>query len=189
MFEVEVKFRLSGPEELSRIREALEKSGAKLLEEVHEEDLYFAHPCKDFAKTDEALRVRVVRKGNIEDVLLTYKGPRLGGEGKTRREVTVQVDSGDKIVELLSSLGFRPVITIKKRRIVYTKENYTITLDEVERLGFFVEIETTTDSSDLVDHCVQEILRFASTLGLDKSRVEQKTYLELLLESSSVQEL
>jgi len=186
VFEVEVKFRLDGQEEADRVKSTLENLGAKLLGEVLEEDIYFAHPCRDFAKTDEALRVRVVKQGTTEEVLLTYKGPRLGGEGKSRKEITVQVDNRDRLVELLQSLGFNPVINIRKRRLVYTKESYTVTIDEVEGLGYFVEIETTTSSEDLISKCVEDIMKFASALGLSSNKVEKKTYLELLLERVSV---
>ncbi len=184
MFEVEVKFRLRDREEAERVRECLERIDAKLLEDVVEEDLYFSHPCRDFSKTDEALRVRALRRGTLEEIFLTYKGPRLGSEAKTRREATVQVDNRDVLLEILESLGFRPVARVRKRRLVYTKENYTITLDEVDGLGYFVEIEVVTDSEDLADRCVRDILNFASTLGLGEDRIERRTYLEMLLEKT-----
>ncbi len=40
---------------------ALEGRGVKLGPPVEQVDQYFAHPARDFAKTDEALRIRTAR--------------------------------------------------------------------------------------------------------------------------------
>ena len=49
-------------------------------------DQYFAHPARDFARTDEALRIRRVGQFNY----ITYKGPKLDATTKTRREIEQQ---------------------------------------------------------------------------------------------------
>ncbi len=184
MFEVEVKFRLT-QELYNEIRNKLASIGAKFLEEVFEIDSYLAHPCRNFAETDEALRIRVVSKNGERSAVLTYKGPRLGGEGKTREEINVEIQDPEKLLLLFERLGFRKVAEIRKRRLVYTYENFTIVLDDVENLGKFVEIETVTDSRDLVDKCVSEILSFAeNSLGLSRDLVEPRTYLELMIGGS-----
>ncbi len=184
MFEVEVKFRLT-PEMFSEIRNKLNSIGARFLEDVLEIDHYLAHPCRDFAKTDEALRIRIIAKNSDRHAVLTYKGPRLGGEGKTREEISVEILDPESMLLLFERLGFRKVAEIKKRRTVYTYENFTIVLDDVEGLGKFVEIETATDSRELVDKCVSEILSFAeNSLGLSRDLIEPRTYLELMIAAS-----
>ncbi len=185
MYEVEVKYRLS-PEEYRELVNKLTSMGAKLLEELQEQDIYFSHPCRDFAETDEALRLRVIAKGPAINAVLTYKGPRIGSEGKTREELNVEVSNPETLVNILEKLGFRKVAEIRKRRTVYTYENYTIALDHVERLGYFVEIETVTNSKELIDRCVNDILNFAeNNLGLTREKIETKTYLELMLSESA----
>ncbi len=57
-FEVEQKHRVDDGWDLA-IR--LASLGGKLGEPIHQSDQYFAHPCRDFAKSDEALRIRTVR--------------------------------------------------------------------------------------------------------------------------------
>ncbi|HEU5115398.1 MAG TPA: class IV adenylate cyclase, partial [Isosphaeraceae bacterium] len=81
-FEVEIKFRAADHRALAARLIAL---GAEASEAQEHEDLYLAHPSRDFARTDEALRLRRVGDQNR----VTYKGPKLGGPTKTREEIEV----------------------------------------------------------------------------------------------------
>lgn len=167
--EVEAKYRA----DIAKVREALASLGATLLESVEEVDAYFNHPCRDFASTDEALRVRRSRGG----VEVSYKGPRMGGGAKTRLELTASAE-GD-VEAILSALGFKKVAEVRKRREYYSYKSFTISLDDVDGLGQFVEIELLVSSRDLVPEAERAIEGLAKELGLGE-RVDA-TYLELLL--------
>ncbi len=175
--EVEAKIILRSCEELKSIEERLAALGGIPEEVVVEEDLYFQHPCRDFAKTDEALRLRR-RSGRVE---LTYKGPKEGGIVKARREVSVVVDDFEAARELLESLGFSPVVTVRKKRRYYrvSSENAVVTLDEVEDLGCFVEVE-------VLDGSEERVLNVIRRLGLEDYPRTTLSYLELLLEKKRV---
>ena len=79
-YEVEQKFPV---DDLATIAARLDMLGASVSKPKTEEDLYFAHPSRDFAETDEALRIR--RKGDA--TFITYKGPKVDTTTKTRREL------------------------------------------------------------------------------------------------------
>ncbi len=177
MFEVEIKYRVSS---LASIREAV--SGiASPLGVSEEEDHYFNHPCRDFAATDEAVRIRLHGDG---ETIITYKGPRLGSVGKTRAEINIKVDDFNNAVEFLRRLGFSEVISIRKRREIYTVDKYTIYLDDAGDLGSFVEVETMVSSEQLTDAMAKDVLRFSQEkLGLAPSQIEPRTYLELAMEN------
>ncbi len=168
--EVEAKFRAGN---LREVAERLSAMGAVPLGNTTEVDVYYAHPCRDFAATDEALRVRYAGNG----AELTYKGPRMGPGAKTRREVTVRVE-GD-VETLISSLGFDRVAVVRKRRALYAVGPYTVSLDEVEGLGTFVEIEAVVDGQGGLEAAVRGIEGLAARLGLAER--EERTYLEILL--------
>ena len=53
-------------------------------------DCYYAHPVRDFAASDEALRLRQVGENNY----ITYKGPKLDTTTKTRREIEISLPDG-----------------------------------------------------------------------------------------------
>ena len=59
MLEIEVKAEL---DDRRRVESELRHLGARARGERRQVDLYFAHPCRDFGKTDEALRLRLVRE-------------------------------------------------------------------------------------------------------------------------------
>jgi adenylate cyclase class 2 len=176
VFEVEVKYRVT---DHTNIRDKLRELNAKFLEHTEETDVYFNSPVRDFARTDEALRVRVYGDGTV---VVTYKGPRIGGAGKTREEISVTTNDLDSTLEILRRLGFREVARIVKRRDVYNYENFTIYLDTVEGLGNFVEVETMVNDRELIDKATEEVLRLGDRLGLSRDWIERRTYLELMLE-------
>ena len=171
MREVEAKLVLGDCIMLAAIEERVKRMGGIYEGEYIEEDVYFQHPCRDFAKTDEALRVRVVK----ERVELTYKGPKEGGVYKARREITVQVDSASNVRALLEALGFKPVAVIRKKRRYYRLGRVKVTLDEVEGLGCFAEIEAIEGGEEAVGEAIR-------LLGLEEVPTTTKSYLELLLE-------
>ena len=174
LIEVEVKYKV---EEIESILKKLEEMNAKIEEEVIEEDHYFNHPCRDFKNTDEALRIRI-RSNSIE---LTYKGPKISNKTKSRIEVSVILnDSFDSILKLLEYLGFTKIAVVRKHRKVYKLGDYKISLDIVEPLGNFVEIELRTQKETLHDAELR-VLELARKLGL-KGKPILKSYLELLLE-------
>ncbi len=86
-FEIEQKFPLAEREPfLSRLTQL----SARPHGECRQEDRYFNHPGRDFAATDEALRIRSVGNDNF----VTYKGPKLSGPTKSRREIELPLAAG-----------------------------------------------------------------------------------------------
>ncbi|ADY01976.1 adenylyl cyclase CyaB [Vulcanisaeta moutnovskia 768-28] len=180
VFEVEVKYRVPGHDV---IKEKLKALNAKFLEHTEETDIYFNSPIRDFAKTDEALRVRIYGDGTV---VLTYKGPRIGGIGKTREELSVTVNDLESLLEILRRLDFKEVARVIKRRDIYNYENFTIYIDIVEGLGNFVEVETMVNDRELINKATEEVLQLGDKLGLRRDWIERKTYLELVLEKNSM---
>lgn len=178
MIEIELK-GYANDKVFERVRETFEF----MRKEVHE-DIYFAHPCRDFSKTDEALRIRIKRFNGHFEALLTYKGPKIDEISKTRREIEVSIDNVDAYIELLYALGFREVLTIKKtREKYYVEKGVTITLDEIEDLGKFVEIEKLEKDERKIKEEVKRLKMILESLGI--KQFERKSYLELLIEKTT----
>ena len=181
MLEVELKFPL---DDALSLRERLASVGAVAKGVVVQSDAYFNHPARDFAQTDEALRIRTVG----DESVVTYKGPKLGGWAKTRFELELPLaaKTSDGWMEILTRLGFRAVATVRKRRELFelTREGraFELSIDEVEGLGVFAEVETLADeaSRECAEHAV---LALAAELGLTDA--EPRSYLEMLLTKPS----
>jgi adenylate cyclase, class 2 len=178
VYEVELKFPLPDPADTLA---ALGGLGATPAEPLVQRDVYFAHPSRDFAATNEALRVRSSGDANV----VTYKGPLVDDRTKARREIEIPFANGRaaELEELLAALGFREVRAVEKRRtplhLVWQGLDVEATLDEVAGLGTFVEIEATANDETLP--AVRDaILALAARLGLREP--ERRSYLEMLLE-------
>lgn len=196
MLEIEVKVRA----DLDPVRRRLQEAGGTRRRTVRQEDIYFDAPHRQFAETDEALRLRCERSDGGRSTILTYKGPRLDDRSKTRREVESSVGNLDGIMAILEGLGFVQAATVEKDREVFALGEYTITLDDVDGLGTFVEVEyaqtgaPTRDgvapsgdrsANEAVDLAVEEVYEVVSDLGLDPSAQIRTSYLGLLLENNS----
>ena len=112
-YEVELKFPVP---DLPAFSQKLTDRAIPISPAQEEIDLYFAHPPRDFARTDEALRLR--RKGEAN--YITYKGPKIDATTKTRREIELPLAAGPESLAswtaLLEAVGFRPVAEVRKSR-------------------------------------------------------------------------
>ena len=182
MYEVEVKVRADHDEVLDRLAEL----GAESVNEVAQSDTYYDAPHREFAETDEALRVREERVADDEAAVeLTYKGPLLEAESKSRREVETEVEDGDAAAAILDALGFDAAATVSKARERFALDEFTVTLDAVEGLGEFVEVETEVEESASVESARERAYGILRELGLDPDDQIRTSYLGLLLESES----
>ncbi|MGC9514532.1 class IV adenylate cyclase [Methanocrinis sp.] len=169
MIEVEVKARAP-----PGIEEKILGLGGELMGVENHLDLYFSSPFRDFARTDEALRIRVKEVG----ARLTYKGPKLDSETKSRRELTVRVDDPIAMESILESAGFSRAAVVKKKRTKYALSDAVLAVDDVEGLGSFIEVELTGDEN--WEDQKRLALDILAKLGLGVSI--RKSYLELLAE-------
>jgi adenylate cyclase class 2 len=178
-YEVEQKFPVR---DLSAIESRLAEMGVEVSPSHQEADVYFAHPARDYAKTDEALRLR--RTG--EACFITYKGPKIDATTKTRREIELPLPAAPTTLaawsELLEALGFRPVAEVRKSRrkamVPWQGQRIEASLDEVQQVGTFVELELVAEAGQ-VEEAKARIASLAKELGLSVS--ERRSYLELLL--------
>jgi adenylate cyclase class 2 len=165
MLELEMKAKIDKYTR-GRIDQILRR--AEFLEERIEDDVYFSSPIRDFKETDEALRVRY----SGDKAILTFKGPKLDKISKSREEYEAYV-SGE-MEQILQKLGYKKLLNVRKKRKVYLYKDFTISLDDVEDLGEFLEVELK--SENLQD--VKRIENLFDDLFLES---ERKSYLELLL--------
>lgn len=187
-WEVELKFHL---DDSSAVETKLREMGFMECEVQQHEDQYFRHPCRDFTVTDEAFRLRTINS----TAMLTYKGPRLAGPVKTREEIELAIEGAE--VEawklLIGKLGFTPVPAVRKLRRVFRGDNkgpdadLVLTLDQVEQLGNFAEVEIVVSDPQLLASAENRILQLAKSLGLEK--VQPKSYLVMLLEKYQAAEV
>lgn len=183
MLEVEMKFRVA---DWASVVSHLQNLSAVAAPPRKDTDHYFNAPDRDFAQTDEAVRIRRIGTANV----LTYKGPKMDTTTKTRNEIELKLIEGPgtaaDAVRFLSALGYRPVAVVSKARQVYslTRDGFKVEvcLDDVGAIGKFVEVEAMAES-DQFEAAKQTVVTLAAELGLTEQ--ERRSYLRLLLEQTS----
>lgn len=178
MYEVELKV----PADHQAVRETIQTLAESPPETVHQRDTYYNAPHRDFATTDEALRMRRQQTAGAEtwDSELTYKGPLIDDQTKTREEIEIPITDPEQFETILERLGFEATARVTKTRERYQLGDLLVTLDTVEGLGEFVEIETETDSD--IEQARDQVYACLDKLQLDPTETIQTSYLGLLLE-------
>ena len=177
MIEVEVKAH--APTDFDVLEEKLSKLGAIRIRDEYQEDTYFNAPHRDFAQTDEALRIRKIKNNDSEEIYITYKGAKMDDVSKTRKEIEMRVEDPFKAADIFKNLSFRPVATVSKNRIIYSLRGLIITLDEVHGVGNFVEIEKEVEEGEKTDGALKAIFATYSEIGIEDG-FERRSYLELM---------
>ncbi|WP_459876363.1 class IV adenylate cyclase [Halorubrum gandharaense] len=197
MYEVEIKV----PARVADVRERLRAAGAERTDARRQRDVYYDAPHRDFARTDEALRVR--HETPLSDGIgspeaaggttkITYKGPLLDAGSKSREEHETTVDDADAAAGIFDGLGFEPAAEVTKRREFWAFEGFTVTLDAVDELGDgeegetteageFVEIEREVDEEAAIPEAREAAGDALDRLGLDADDQIRTSYLGLVL--------
>jgi adenylate cyclase class 2 len=132
--EIEAKVRV---DDLAAVRRRLEAVGAKRIKKVHEHNMYLR-----LNDPDCGLRVRheVDEAGQPRD-RVTFKGPRQAGPFKQREEIEFDVSDAAAAAALFDKLGHSQALAFEKDRETFEFDGCEIVLDEITRLGTFVEVE------------------------------------------------
>lgn len=177
MLEIEMKFAVPS---FAAVESCLRRWQARADAPRIDSDRYFNAPDRDFARTDEALRIRTIGSASF----VTYKGPKLDAQTKTRTEIEVPLAAGaaESFAALLGQLGYRPVREVRKQRRVYHLERggfaVEVCLDEVDGLGSYVELEILAPAAQL-DAARGVLQELAVECAL--TQAERRSYLEMLL--------
>ncbi len=160
--EIEVKFPLRNRAEL--LRKLHDIGGQRLYAETFEDNIVLDR--RGELRTRGAL-LRVRKFGKYS--MITYKGPMsIEGGIKSRDEVQTGVESFELAIQLLDSLGFKPVFRYQKFREVWRVKEVEVVLDRTP-IGEYFEIEGAVDL----------IRSLAGDLGMSMDQSVRQTYADL----------
>ena len=163
--EIEVKLKLEQPQKLLDWL----KDNAQLVKESSHTDYYFDPPHKTFIydnpqdstkDAEEWFRIRVSEKGNEICYKLWHRDP------ETNRSLyadEIETFIGDKeaALKIINALGFKQTSVISKHRMSYKYKEFQFDCDQVDELGFFVEVEFKGEIEDPAQgkHKIYEMLK------------------------------
>jgi len=171
--EIEIRIKLN-KESFSNLRKKLRKI-AKFRQKSHQTDDYFTPFHRNFVKPKYPFEwLRIGKRGNRN--LITYKHfyPEYADCHTYCDEYETEIDNGGSLKKIFSSLNFKKLITVDKKREVYNYKNeFEISLDEVKNLGYFVEIEAKKDFGGVIK-TRKNIFKFAKKLRSDLSKEDKE---------------
>lgn len=178
--EIEAKYRIS--EETARcVAAELARRGATATR--HEDQYFDRHPASflDVEPVREWLSVR----SRGDRVSINHKLWHFGPTGVADycTETEVAISSAQDAASLFIALGFAHLVTVHKKRIQSLwQPGFIVALDEIEGLGWYVEIEVDRSTNfQATALAARGLQRLAARMGLDESSRDRLGYPRLLL--------
>ena len=175
--EVEIQVIIKNPE---KTEERLNEVG-KFVKSRKQVDKYFVPPYRDFfaAKDmpDEYLRVRHEEDKNH----LNYSFLHFGEDGWLRStdEYETLVDKPEVVEEIFNKIGLILKVTVTKTRKYFDCGDFEVTLDQIEDLGDFMEVEAKKDFGG-VDKTRKACEDFLSSLNVEYEIQREMGYPRML---------
>lgn len=159
MREIELKFKI---ENIESILTFLEKQGCEISPMNYQYDTIYVKDLNHVESTEGSIWLRV-RKTN-DKIELNYK--KQSAKKMESEEIEFEVSSYEKANSFLKALGFQEWVQVNKKRRYTKYQDYNICIDEVERLGTFIEIELLIEEQTNEDY-EEKILNVAKEMGID----------------------
>lgn len=171
MIEVESKFKVLGDITQSDLLAILKDQFITSISSKRQIDTVFLLPEQvdtPIAPGSKIMRVRNVlnpETGELQRSLMTLK---VEGQAKlVSDEYEFAVDDGNTARQMLTALGWQEIVTVDKVRLESKTKDYTICIDEVAKLGLFIELEVLTEDSADVKNIQQQMRNFLKNLDID----------------------
>jgi len=175
MKEIEVKAKISN---FKNIKQKLINLGCKFSEPLLQKDTIYIHKSikyTDIKQGDSVLRIR----DSNGKFIMTLKYQLETKLNNIEKEIVIDDPiQGDAI---LKYIDFKEVVKITKTRIKCKYNEYTICLDNIDKLGSFIEVEKITNAKEGAQ-VQNELFNFLKTLGVTKKQQIFKGYDTLIYE-------
>ena len=172
MREIEVKVKVNNFENLKK---KLIEKGCVLSDPIDQHDVIYSvkDSMEEFESAKEGdiiLRIRYL-KDTAEFNLKQQRSNEMDN-----LEYETKIENPDEMHKILHVLGWNPVIEVKKTRKKGKLGEYEICLDQVEKLGTFIELEKLTDDNASPEIVRNELFKELESLGFSKDDEELKGY-------------
>lgn len=180
-FEIEIKLPV---EQLEGIKEKLLWMGFHKEATIREFDMYYNSEYHDVKKLGEALRIRKsmdISSGRIQ-AQINFKGKKIDQVSMSRQEYETEVENPECMEKILIALGFSQVAGVEKTRCYMKRNEMTACLDQVDRLGNFLELEVIASEESQREEYLYAMEQLLKELGLSMEDTVQASYLSMLME-------
>ncbi len=159
MQEIEIKFQINNTEKLLKKLKSLQ---CKFSEPINQKDIIFVPNLNDTENGEGKIFIRL-RKQNEKKIITLKKQSKVIMQNK---EIEFEIGDMDKAKDLLETVGFKEWVTVEKMRIETTYQGFNICIDQVKRLGDFIEIEILSEEENQTELYEKQILSMAEELDI-----------------------
>ena len=172
MREIEIKLKAKNFEELEQ---KLKDKSCVLSEPISQHDVIYSTKSNGEEFTSAKEGDVIIRIRHLKDkAQLNLKQQRSGEMDNLEYET--EVEDPEEMHKILTTLGWKPVIEVKKMRRKGKLGKYEVCLDEVEKLGTFVELEKLTGDDANPEEVREELFKELESLGLSRTDEETRGY-------------
>lgn len=159
MREIELKFKVENLEKLIKV---LEQKGCNISPIKIQCDTIYVSDINNTESTEGSIWLRV-RKEN-DKIELNYK--KQSKKKMESEEIEFEASSYELANKFLKALGYKAWVEVNKKRRYSKYKEYNICIDEVERLGSFIEIEILVEDNNNEDY-EAKLSEIAKELNID----------------------
>ena len=171
MREIEIKLRVKN---LAVLQKRLEEKGCILSDPISQHDVNYSkggiEEWKNAKEGDIMLRIRYLK--DIAEFNLKQQR----SNEMDNLEYETEVGDPKAMHNILLMLGYKPEVEVKKIRRKGKIGEYEICLDEVEKLGSYVELEKLTSDDANPEKVREELFGVLESFGLSRKDEETKGY-------------
>jgi adenylate cyclase, class 2 len=166
---VEVRAKIR---EMHTLHKALRDRGITFNDPSLQRDTLYIHADWNGAWKDPGQIILHIREQTGRAVLTSER------YGKIEHETAVA--SPKETAQILSLIGFRPFLEIKKYRQTARFNTMEIRLDVVEELGDYIQVEVPLKNEKEVENIQAELYGFLESIGISREDVEKQEYAALI---------
>lgn len=148
------------------------------------EDTYYIHKGIDITKLNindilnECILIRNIKQYKPKDFVnysyiykITYKYKNIASNGEiiNQKKTDCEIKDLKQGQDLLKSLGYKELLNIKEKNIVYSRDELNLEIKDIENGDILIELETIENNENLntIDKLKQEIIKL--DIPIDKS--------------------
>ena len=176
VYEIETKAWLDHPSAVERLIRRI----ARFEKTEGKTDYYFTQSSPQDYPNDDC-RLRVIG----EAAELSFKNRRMVGKTEVNEEYELSLDNPLNLFRFLDRSGFRMFAIKHKKSKVYrqrNKPNARLEINQVKKLGDFLEVEILGKTRADESSAVREIKKILNVLKIPEEKIEPRKYIDLLLE-------
>lgn len=172
MREIEIKIKVKDLEEVQR---RLEERGCIFSDPISQRDVVYSkggstEEWQSSKEGDIIMRIRYL-EGRAEFNLKQQRSSEMDNI-----EYETEVKDPESMHKILVTLGYAPEVEVKKMRRKGKLGEYEICLDEVEKIGSYIEIEKLTSDDADPEEVKEELFQVLESIGLSRSDEETRGY-------------